>query len=373
MAEIQRILLQESQTKVHERTAGVRDVFRELDGFLVLISVLSTVHQSNSGPVVEPEEQVLADVIECTRLVFNVASDAIYEHAENAEYFTSSVGYDSLASAIHGLISDPKTLDETLGFLFSFALCEFSVSRIFCNFRLHTNFDDVDATLYEFGPRLAYSTIHLPGAIYLLWNSVPKSYPILKLFELLASLNHRNRAILSVPEIVQPLLEHLHKVSEKKEKTVVLKLSRKLLDMGASPSIARDMFRRSIKQDGTLDMDLLELIRAGMKSRWLEHFSFCASASLSLTQEGVKSLPVTGFTFMVRALIFRSWDLTLIHVSYGYGSTNFLKRAPPTYFSRHACRKCPKICFRCGCSMMANLKSVPLVINNPLSSPRRVF
>ena len=57
LAEIQRILLQESQTK---------DVFRELDGFLVLISVLSTVYQSNSGPVVEPEDQVLVDVIECT-------------------------------------------------------------------------------------------------------------------------------------------------------------------------------------------------------------------------------------------------------------------------------------------------------------------
>jgi len=232
--------------------------------------------------------------------VFTVTSDAMYDHAENTEYFTTCVGYDSLASTLHGLFSNPKTLDETLGFLFSFALSEFSVSRIFCSFRPHTDFDGIDVTLHEFGPRLAYATIHHPEAIYLLWNSVPKSYAILKLFEFLAGLNHRNRAILSVPEVIQPLLEHLPKVQEKKEKTVVLKLTRKLLDMGASPSVARGMFQRSIKDDGTLDMDLLELIRAGMKSRWLEHFSFRSSAGLFLTQEGVKSLPVTGFTFMVR-------------------------------------------------------------------------
>ncbi|KAF9067929.1 beach-domain-containing protein [Rhodocollybia butyracea] len=279
LLEIERILLQESQTK---------DVFRELDGFLVLISVLSNVQLSHSSPVIEPEEQVLADVIECTRVVFVVASEATNDHFQNAEYFRTYVGYQSLESAMHGLVSNPKTLDETLGFLLSFALCEFSASGIFCS-------------LLTFGPKLANTnaTIHHPGAIYLLWNFLPKSYASYKLLELLAGINHRNRAILSVPEVVQPLLDHLSRVTEKREKTVVQRLSRKLLDMGASPTVARGMFQRAIKEDGALDMELLELIRAGMKSRWLEHFSFRSSAELVFTQEGIKSLPVTGFTFMI--------------------------------------------------------------------------
>lgn len=66
-----------------------KDVFRELDGFLVLMSVLSTI-QSQQGPVVEPEEQVLSEVLESTRLVFMIVSDAMHKHSENAEYFKVS-------------------------------------------------------------------------------------------------------------------------------------------------------------------------------------------------------------------------------------------------------------------------------------------
>ncbi|KAK7442741.1 Beige protein-like 1 [Stygiomarasmius scandens] len=36
-----------------------------------------------------------------------------------------------------------------------------------------------------------------------------------------------------------------------------------------------------------------------MKSRWLDHLSLESPATLSLTQDGVKGLPVTGFTFMI--------------------------------------------------------------------------
>jgi len=64
-----------------------KDVFRELDGFLILTSVLSTIHTVYDGPVIEPEEQVLAEVLESTRLVFMIVSEAMIEHSENAEYF----------------------------------------------------------------------------------------------------------------------------------------------------------------------------------------------------------------------------------------------------------------------------------------------
>jgi hypothetical protein len=74
--------------------ACTKDVFRELDGFVVLMSVLSTVQATSRGPVIEPEEQILADELQSTRLVFMIASEAMHEHVENTEYFNVSGVYD---------------------------------------------------------------------------------------------------------------------------------------------------------------------------------------------------------------------------------------------------------------------------------------
>lgn len=54
------------------------------------MSVLSTVQSAREGPVVEPVEQVLSEVQECSRLVFTLASEAMYEHEENSNYFRVS-------------------------------------------------------------------------------------------------------------------------------------------------------------------------------------------------------------------------------------------------------------------------------------------
>lgn len=112
MAEIQRILVQDPRTK---------DVFRELDGLLVLMSVLSTVQEqplsgtsasaisrpqsldaSSSSPVVVvvdeipgqgEQDPILADVVESMRLVFMILSEAMYKHPRNAEWFRVSSSY----------------------------------------------------------------------------------------------------------------------------------------------------------------------------------------------------------------------------------------------------------------------------------------
>jgi hypothetical protein len=54
------------------------------------MSVLSTVQTAREGPVIEPEDQVISDVQECSRLVFTLASEAMYEHKENSDYFRVS-------------------------------------------------------------------------------------------------------------------------------------------------------------------------------------------------------------------------------------------------------------------------------------------
>lgn len=84
-------MLQDGRTK---------DVFREMDGFLVLMSVLSTIQVSSEGAEVESEEQRLAEVSESTRLVFMIASEAMDQHPENTEYFKVS----NLYCFLHELI-----------------------------------------------------------------------------------------------------------------------------------------------------------------------------------------------------------------------------------------------------------------------------
>ncbi len=71
--------------------ARTKEVFRELDGFIMLMSVLSTLRVAQEGPVHEPEEQILLEVLESIRMVFMIVSDAIHDHPENAEYFKVGV------------------------------------------------------------------------------------------------------------------------------------------------------------------------------------------------------------------------------------------------------------------------------------------
>jgi hypothetical protein len=80
LTEIQHIMLQDS---------CVKDVFRELDGFLVLMSVLSSIQTPGSGAD-ESEDEILTQVLETTRLVFVTISEAMYDFPDNADYFSVS-------------------------------------------------------------------------------------------------------------------------------------------------------------------------------------------------------------------------------------------------------------------------------------------
>ena len=56
------------------------------------MSVLSTIQAVREGPALGPDEEVLSDIQECSRLVFTLASEAMYEHLENSVYFRVSLG-----------------------------------------------------------------------------------------------------------------------------------------------------------------------------------------------------------------------------------------------------------------------------------------
>jgi hypothetical protein len=83
LVEIQRIMIQDA-------LGATKDVFREMDGFVGLMSALSTAHERGTT------DEAISETIECSRLAFMITSDAITDHQENAQYFKVRVSYYSL-------------------------------------------------------------------------------------------------------------------------------------------------------------------------------------------------------------------------------------------------------------------------------------
>ena len=69
--------------------ACTKDVFREMDGFLMLMSVLSTIHPTFSQETTRGESAG-TELLEVTRLTFLILSEALHKHNENVEHFKVS-------------------------------------------------------------------------------------------------------------------------------------------------------------------------------------------------------------------------------------------------------------------------------------------
>ncbi|KAJ8689982.1 beige protein-like 1 [Pleurotus ostreatus] len=305
LAEIHGIMLQNSCTK---------DVFRELDGFLFLIKTLSTTQLQSNGPVVEPEDQLVERAIQTARLVFAILRDAMQDHPGNTSYFRvsvkdyhlrnslryaqTSVGFDSLAQSLSSLVSNGKTRPDVLGLVLSLLLQDASFSESFL--KLAPSDDgQLDIQVAEVCSRIG--PIRHPGAVNILWDTLPR-IPVedhssrmvfFKVFEQLCRFSHRNQAVLSASGIIKPLLGYYYGSRtgiSARERQVVSKLLKKLLDMGATTPEARFIFQRAVKGDDSLDVDILEPIRSGMKSRWPEHFSMESTSSICLSGVNTKAL-----------------------------------------------------------------------------------
>ena len=65
-----------------------KDVFREMDGFLAIINILSTLRTSRDQNLMsEHKEQVLGETVEVARLVFVITSEAMSGDEVNSQYF----------------------------------------------------------------------------------------------------------------------------------------------------------------------------------------------------------------------------------------------------------------------------------------------
>lgn len=64
-----------------------KDVFRELDGFLVVVSMLSTLALPEYE---EGQEQDTTERLEASRVAFAIISEAMRDHPLNVDYFQVS-------------------------------------------------------------------------------------------------------------------------------------------------------------------------------------------------------------------------------------------------------------------------------------------
>ena len=77
------------------------------------------------------------------------------------------------------------------------------------------------------------------------------------------------------------------------------KLLRRVLDLGANASEVRSIFRAAVNEDDSLNPQVLEILRAGMKARWPDHFSLEKRAAIKFTENNIRGLPGGGFTLLV--------------------------------------------------------------------------
>lgn len=215
-------------------------------------------------------------------------------------------------------------MDETLGLLLALALSDFSLEKYFIDLRGKDDLpEQVDEVVTSAQAKL--KTIVRAEPLGILWDSIvnlppspskpdaasaspPIRYGLYKLFEGLFQVNHRNQGVLASLNLVRTLFPRFLEARDnaevpERERHVLQKLLRRLLEMGSTTEEARNILKHAVVtgEDGQekLDPDMLDLVRFGMKSRWLEHFSLETPAALVAHDASCKSLPVPGFTLML--------------------------------------------------------------------------
>lgn len=223
-----------------------------------------------------------------------------------------SVGYDSLSQAVLPLVSDAKTVEQTLGFLVALGVHNFSLSGMFL-YSEDVTYEQVDSQLLNSEAMLKF--IRHSGAVRVAFSSMqhfpePKAaqlrYSVLKLLDRLTLRSHRNHAILTGLDLIRPLFDLYYYSAgnepdirmPKPERQAVLRLLKRLLELGSDTIVARTMFQRAVNKDETLNGEILELLRAGMKTRWPQHMSMEGSAAINVPTKS-RGLPSAGFTFML--------------------------------------------------------------------------
>ena len=185
-------------------------------------------------------------------------------------------------------------IDILFGFLLSAAHSDFALSNIFMSLRSQDEleFSDFKSMLGKVKNAQFYT---LSFSLLSKLPSGDKVFPkaLIAIAETCVSMNHRNKALLSSSCLFKITFDRYIEGC-----LPSTKLLKKLLDVGADTEQIRHLFQHAIKKDNTLDGDILEIIRSGMRTKWPKHFSLEGAASLRFEDQGARGLPSTGLTFM---------------------------------------------------------------------------
>ncbi|KAG8791696.1 hypothetical protein FRC12_008394, partial [Ceratobasidium sp. 428] len=276
--------------------ANTKDVFREMDGFLVVMSLLST---SAFSPSEKPG--IALDK------ALQVFSTATADHSMNMCHFKHNVGYQALESSVSDYVNriEPGIPSSALSSLAAFAFQLPSLSSFLSSVDtavLHHNhphstdtttiqtFDSaiIDTLVFEQDVTSARTTHPevVPILLRLAWSlSLPAclhiSYALAKLLERLAAASYANRAALSQTGIVQLVWNRLFPVSSKStspvplsppESIVLQKLLRRILELGSPLDDLKLLFKRAA--DPAVSVKALALLKGNPNARWPSFLAF---------------------------------------------------------------------------------------------------
>ncbi|KAG8908740.1 hypothetical protein FRB99_002978 [Tulasnella sp. 403] len=310
--DIHRIMSEDSDTK---------DVFREMDGFLAIMNILS----SQRPPELDAQSAAIPDVKSLgdnhvVRLVFAILSQAIKGHPRNRKSFETLVGYQLLHRSLETLIhSHLLTLPQVLGYLFAFAMQDFGLCDLFLSFDHSPALDPttIDAKIATMESRIFFA-LHNPAAIVCMFRllslaSPSISHATLRIIERIVFASHRNQALLNQIGLAGILFEYLHSGPElpPSELPIVRKTFRRILEMGASIQHSRSMFQSALKltppSTFSINSSVLEYTKFGMRAigKWPDFISIgCGGPEkvgieLSNAQLLGRTFPGSaGFTYM---------------------------------------------------------------------------
>ncbi|KAI9573033.1 hypothetical protein HD554DRAFT_2058344 [Boletus coccyginus] len=286
------------------------DAFREADGFLVLMHVLSTLPAT---PSALSSPQSIQQVFDCMQLSFTLTSKALDRHPVNLVFFEEYVGYATLSDACDALIKHPVTFEKTLGCLLSLSVHEFAAVDLFVTLQASCrDLGELDIHFLEFATSLG--TIYLPGVFKIVWEAVLGYLAtnarlrliLFKILEHLTQSSHRNLAILSMLGILTPMFSSFISSTSvdqlgphAAERRLQCKIIKRLFEMGASTQDAQRLFQCAVKEDKSLDTEMIDLIRSGLRSKWPPHISFQDTSVVTMPLGGWTTLPTSGLTFML--------------------------------------------------------------------------
>ncbi|KAH7092832.1 beach-domain-containing protein [Auriculariales sp. MPI-PUGE-AT-0066] len=299
LGEIQRMMVEDGFTK---------DVFRDADGFVVLVNLLSTLRP-------DAHDSAAVETSEGTRLAFAILAEAVRAHPVNKDWFeVTPRGYELLEQAILPLVCDQRTVDQTFGFLLALALQDFSHAGLFVSLRQGGGLAEAESLLTQSTTRLGH--IQSPKAILVavhLLEQVPKDlllvYSLFKMIERLSMASHRNQAALNALGLVGILFARQYANNAADDEIpaqvqlVLSKLLRRMLDMGASMQESHAIFQHAVRRSpegvDSLNMPVVDLLRTGMRAKWPEHFSMEGAAALVMKEPSPKGMPCpSGFSFV---------------------------------------------------------------------------